>query len=100
MSTKGDEVALLIKQLVGRVCPAKYAEKVDIDEEVAKREQADLQTKRTLTPQQFRQRCSQILNSYTEPKEGQQFSRLQKLVRGMPKRLQKCKANKYGRCGK
>ena len=31
---------------------------------------------------------------------GQQHSYLQKLVRGMPKRLARCKKNKYGRCGK
>ena len=31
---------------------------------------------------------------------GQQHSFLQKLVRGMPARLQKCKDNLYGRCGK
>ena len=68
--------------------------------DLAIREQADLKAKRTLTAQQFRQRCSQILNTYAVPQEGQQFSRLQKLVRGMSKRMQKCKANNYGRCGK
>ena len=34
------------------------------------------------------------------PKSGEQFSPLQKLLRGMPRRLAKCKANRYGRCGK
>ena len=60
----------------------------------------DLRAKRDLMPQQFKQRCSQLLNSYSVPKDGEQYSRLQKLVRGMPKRLRKCKANSYGRCGK
>ena len=68
--------------------------------DVAKREQADLQAKRVLTPQQFKQRCAQILNTYAVPKEGQQRSRLEKLIRGMPARMRKCKANRYGRCGK
>ena len=68
--------------------------------DLAKREQADLSDKRDLAPQQFKQRCSQLLNSYSVPKDGEQYSRLQKLIRGMPKRLRKCKANSYGRCGK
>ena len=68
--------------------------------DLAKREQADLSAKRDLTPQQFKQRCSQLLNSYSVPKGGEQHSRLQKLIRGMPKRLRKCKANSYGKCGK
>ena len=68
--------------------------------DLAKREQADLSDKRDLPPQQFQQRCYQLLNSYSVPKDGEQYSRLQKLIRGMPKRLRKCKANSCGRCGK
>ena len=49
---------------------------------------------------QFRQRAAQILNSYPQPEPGQRHSYLQKLVRGIPARLAKCKKNKFGRCGK
>ena len=64
------------------------------------REQADIQNGRWLTPQQFRQRCAQLLHSYSVPFAGERFSPLQKLIRGMPRRLQRCRANSYGRCGK
>ena len=39
-------------------------------------------------------------NSYGQVKPGEQYSYLAKLVRGMPKRLQKCRAILFGRCGK
>ena len=68
--------------------------------DLAKREQADFADKRTITPHQFRLRAAQILRSYEEPSGGQHLSRLEKLVRGMPKRLAVCKAKRYGRCGK
>ena len=68
--------------------------------DLAHREQTDLKTNYTLTPQQFKQRCAQLLNSYCVPVEGEIYSRIQKLIRGMPKRLRKCKDNKYGCCGK
>ena len=68
--------------------------------DLAQREQADLKANRALTKQQFKQRCAQLLNSYADVKDGERFSPLQKLIRGMPKRLRKCKANRYGRCGK
>ena len=68
--------------------------------DLAIREQDDLQARRVLTPQQFRQRCSQILNSFAVCRPGKQHSPLQNLSRGMPKRLQRCKANSYGKCGK
>ena len=68
--------------------------------DLARREQEDLQAGRFLTPQQFKQRCSQILTSYAVVKEGQTQSRLQRLIIGMPRRLRRCKANGYGRCGK
>ena len=41
-----------------------------------------------LTEHQFKQRCAQILLSYAPG------------IRGMPRRLASCKANRYGRCGK
>lgn len=68
--------------------------------DLAAREQDDLAANRCLTPKQFKQRCSQILLSYSVPKKNESRSRLQKLVQGMPRRLQSCRANKYGRCGK
>ena len=49
---------------------------------------------------EFKARVGNILNSYAEVKRGEQHSYLQKLVHGMPARLQKCKDNLYGRCGK
>ncbi len=52
------------------------------------------------TVHQFRSRAAQLLRSYSRPAAGQQMSYLQKLVRGMPDRLRRCKDNKYGRCGK
>ena len=64
------------------------------------RERADITARRSLTPLQFKQRCSQILNSYCTPKPGELYSRIQKLIRGMPKRLRKCRDNRYGRSGK
>ena len=68
--------------------------------DLAKREQDDLEAGRHLTEQMFRQRCAQILNSYSAAKPGQPHSPLQQLIRGMPKRLANSKANNYGRCGK
>ena len=68
--------------------------------DLAAREQEDLSAGRVLTLAQFKQRAAHILNSYAVPKDGQEFSYLSKLVRGMPKRLAKCNAKKYGRCGK
>ena len=68
--------------------------------DLAKREMEDLKAGRVLTDQQFKQRCSQILNSYCVPKEGEKYSRIQKLIRGMPGRLRKSRANQYGRSGK
>ena len=50
--------------------------------------------------QQFKQRAAQILQCYGEKKPGEVYSRLEKLVRGMPKRLRKCKERNYGRFGK
>ena len=55
-------------------------------------EHDDLQANRYLTAQQFRQRCARILNSYSVVKTGERRSRLQKLVRGMPKRTVQSKS--------
>ena len=68
--------------------------------DLAKREIADLDAGRFLTAQQFKQRCAQILHTYTLPKGHDGLSRIQRLVRGMPGRLRRCIANRYGRCGK
>ena len=68
---------------------------------LAEREQDDLEANRVLTPQQFKQRCAQILRSFEEPEAGKgPLSRIQKLIKGMPRRLASSKANSYGRCGK
>ena len=64
------------------------------------REQEDLSHGRTITVAQFKKRAAQILNGYGVAAPGEAYSYLQKLARGMPKRLAKCKANKHGRCGK
>ena len=68
--------------------------------DLALREQDDFASARVLTKAQFRQRVAQILRSYEVPKPGQTCNSLQKLVRGMPARLARCRANRYGRCGK
>ena len=67
---------------------------------LAVREQEDLDAGRVLSVPQFKQRVAQILNVWSVPKTGDTHSFLQKLVRGMPKRLAKCQQNRYGRCGK
>ena len=68
--------------------------------DLAIREQEDFYAKRVLTARQFRLRAAQLLRTYEDVRPGQQWSRLAKLVRGMTKRLRKCKAKQYGRCGK
>ena len=60
----------------------------------------DLRDGRTLSNEQFKQRVSQILTSFSERKDGERFNYYQRLLRGMPARLAKCKANKFGPCGK
>ena len=59
-----------------------------------------LSAKRVLTVKQFRQRVGQLLQSYSEVAPGEKFSPLQKLVKGMPRKLKQVRANRYGRCGK
>lgn len=69
--------------------------------DLAMRELKDLKEKKdVLTVAQFRARAAQILHSYSVPARGQAQSRLEKLVRGMPKRPRKMKQNKFGKCGK
>ena len=68
--------------------------------DLAEREQEDLAEGRVLTAATFRKRVAHLLNSYGVPGEGESYSSLQKLVRGMPGRLAMCRKNKFGRCGK
>ena len=71
-----------------------------LQRDLAEKEQADHAVGKVLTAQQFRQRAALLLKQYGEKKPGSDHSRWGKLVRGMPKRLQKCKERRYGRCGK
>ena len=68
--------------------------------DLAEREFEDMKHDKIITTQQFKQRAAQILHSYSLKGPGEQYSYLEKLVRGMPARLLKCKKNKYGPCGK
>ena len=68
--------------------------------DLSKREMADCAQGRVLTSAQFRQRASQILQSFAVAPPSGGKSRLEKLIDGMPKRMARCKANKYGKCGK
>ena len=68
--------------------------------DLARKEQDDFAANRTINAQQFRQRVAHILHGYEAIRPGQEWSMLSKLIRGMPKRLQKSKAKQYGRCGK
>ena len=72
----------------------------ELRKHLAQREFGDVDANRAISAKQFRQRASQILNSFQVPKPGLTESYLQKLVSGMPRRLAKCKANNYGNCGK
>ena len=67
--------------------------------DLANREQVDYAAGVVLTVQQFKQRASQLLNSYGAKKPGE-YNSLEKLARGMPKRLQQRRKRRYGRCGK
>ena len=68
-------------------------------EDLAIREFEDLKNDTVITTLQFKQRVSQLLTSYGYVKPGQKYSYLENLIRGMPKRLQRCKDKKYGNCG-
>ena len=56
----------------------------------------DLKAGRVISIVAFKQKVSQLLTSYSTKGPGEKHSYLDKLVRGMPKRLQQCKKNKYG----
>ena len=68
--------------------------------DLAVREFDDLRQDKIITVQQFKQRVAQLLHSYSLPGPGEEYSYLEKLVRGMPARLQRSRKNKYGPCGK
>ena len=68
--------------------------------DLAIREFEDLKSDAVITTLQFKQRVSQLLTSYGCAHPGKKYSYLEALLRGMPKRLMKCKRNKYGPCGK
>ena len=68
--------------------------------DLAIREFEDLKNDKVITTLQFKQRVSQLLTSYGYVKPGKKYSYLENLIRGMPKRLMRCKQNKYGNCGK
>ena len=68
--------------------------------DLAEREFEDLKNDKVITTVQFKQRASQLLTSYGYAKPGKKYSYLENLIRGMPKRLQRCKDKKYHNCGK
>jgi len=69
-------------------------------QDLAKLEFEDLKNDRVITVATFRRRVAQLLRSYSIKGPGEQYCYLEKIVRGMPKRLAKCKKNSYGPCGK
>ena len=68
--------------------------------DLARLELEDLSQGRDISVAQFRQRAAYLLASYGVAKLGEAWSPLQKLIRGMPGRLAKCRRNGLGRCGK
>ena len=68
--------------------------------DLSAREMEDLKEGRTLSTGQFKLRVSQLLTSYSERRAGERFNYYERLLRGMPTRLAKCRANKFGPCGK
>ena len=68
--------------------------------DLGRRELEDLREGRDISVSQFRQRVARVLATYGVPKPGEAWSPLQKLIRGMPARLAKCRSNGFGRCGK
>ena len=68
--------------------------------DLGQREREDLKVGRVISHSVFRQRVSQILQSYSKPSGEDRLNFYQRLLRGMPARLSKCRANKYGPCGK
>ena len=67
--------------------------------DLATREFEDLKQDKIISTHQFKQRVAQLLQSYNLKGLGEEYS-LEKLVRGMPAGLFKCKKNKYGPSGK
>ena len=74
--------------------------RAELRKDLAVREFEDLKTGKVISVTAFKQRVAQLLTSYSIPGPGQQHSYLKRLVLGMPKRLARCKSNKYGPCGK
>ena len=68
--------------------------------DLASREFEDLKIDKVTSTHQFKQRVAQLLHSYSLKGPGEEYTYFEKLVRGMPTRLFKCKKNKYGPCGK
>ena len=68
--------------------------------DLATREREDLKAGRTLSNKQFKQRVSQILQSYSMRSEGDRWNYYERLLRGMPGRFAKCRRNKFGPCWK
>ena len=68
--------------------------------DLARLELEDLSQGRDLSVAQFRQRAANVLASYGVAKAGEAWSPLQTLIRGMPGRLARARANRFGRCGK
>ena len=67
--------------------------------DLAVQEMEDLQAGRFVCTCQYKRRTSLILMSYGIPQAGESISYLSCLLRGMPRRLTKCEANRYGPCG-
>ena len=72
----------------------------ELRKDLAAREFEDLKVNKVISVMSFKQRASQLLTSYSTPGPGEKYCYLERLARGMPKRLAKCKANGYGPCGK
>ena len=68
--------------------------------DLAVREFEDLKHGRVVSKTAFKQRVAHLLASYSIAGPGEKHSYLEKVVRGMPKRLARCQKNKYGPCGK
>ena len=68
--------------------------------DLGEREREDRKAGRVLSVQLFRRRVSQILTSYSVRSGGDRLNLYERLLRGMPARLSKCRANKYGPCSK
>ena len=72
----------------------------ELRKDLAIREFEDLKMNKLISVTTFKQRVSQILTSYSTKGPGEQYSYLERVIRGMPKRLERCKRIKYGPCGK